>query len=130
NQNYGMATYFREELRNDMKQWCSEHRKSDGSPYNLYRDGLKIYTTIDSRMQRYAEEAVREHLTEYQKLFNAHWKGRDPWGSITEVLTDGMHRSDRYMQLKADGKTPKEIQKIFNTRVHMTLFSCKVYIDT
>src|ERR1041385_4391063 len=62
--NYGMATHFREVLRGELLKWCKEHMKADGTPYNLYSDGLRIYTTIDSRMQRYAEEAVREHLTE------------------------------------------------------------------
>ncbi len=130
NQNYGLATYFREELRNDMKAWCQDHKKADGSSYNLYCDGLRIYTTIDSRMQRYAEEAVREHLTEYQKLFYAHWKGREPWGKITDILRQGMVRSDRYIMMKADGKTKKEIEKSFNTKVHMTVFSWRGDIDT
>jgi penicillin-binding protein 1A len=88
--NYGMATHFREVLRGELLKWCKEHIKADGTPYNLYSDGLKIYTTIDSRMQKYAEEAVRTHLTELQKLFNAHWKGKDPWGPHKEVLTEAI----------------------------------------
>ena len=58
----GRATYFREYLRGELNNWCQNHNKPDGTPYNLYKDGLKIYTTINSKMQRYAEEAVAEHL--------------------------------------------------------------------
>ena len=99
-----------------MKAWCEEHRKADGSAYNIYRDGLKIYTTIDSRMQRYAEEAIREHLTELQKLFYAHWKGREPWGSLPKSWSRH-DRSDRYMRFKADGKSKRRLKRIFNTKV-------------
>jgi penicillin-binding protein 1A len=74
--NTGEARYFREYLRGEMKKWCKTHFKPDGKPYNLYKDGLKIYTTIDSRMQRYAEEAVREHLSQdLQPAFYKHWEG-------------------------------------------------------
>jgi penicillin-binding protein 1A len=128
--NYGMATHFREVLRGELLKWCKEHIKADGTPYNLYSDGLKIYTTIDSRMQKYAEEAVRTHLTELQKLFNAHWKGKDPWGPHKEVLTEAMKRSDRYIALKVAKASEKEIKKQFNTKVRMKLFSWKGDIDT
>ncbi|MBK5285765.1 MAG: transglycosylase domain-containing protein [Bacteroidia bacterium] len=128
--NYGIATHFREVLRGELTQWCKTHTKSDGTPYNLYRDGLKIYTTINSRMQRYAEEAMSEHLSELQKSFYAHWKGREPWKDFPEVLTEGMKRSDRYITLKRAGVSEKEIKKEFNTPVKMTLFSWKGDIDT
>ena len=73
--NQGLATYLREYLRGELKEWCKNHYKPDGTPYNLYKDGLKIYTTIDSRMQRYAEEAVREHLQlDLQPAFYKHWE--------------------------------------------------------
>ena len=72
----GPATYFREILRMQLREWCSNHYKSDGSNYDIYKDGLKIYTTIDSRIQKYAEEAVIEHLTDdLQPSFYRHWKG-------------------------------------------------------
>jgi len=73
NQNKGLATYFRTVIKRDLLQWCSENG------YDLYEDGLKIYTTIDSRMQQYAEEAVREHMAELQDKFFEHWEDRDPW---------------------------------------------------
>ena len=129
--NLGLATYFREVLRGEMLQWCKQHiNNSTGRPYNLYTDGLKIYSTIDSRMQRYAEEAMREHLTELQKTFYAHWKGREPWEKHVEILTEGMKRSDRYYAMKQAGASEKEITKAFNTKVKMTLFSWKGDIDT
>ena len=129
--NFGMATHFREVLRGELLKWCKENiNTTTGKPYNLYSDGLRIYTTIDSRMQRYAEEAVRQHLTELQKLFDSHWKGRDPWGPHKEVLTDAMKRSDRYKALKDEKASEKEINKEFNKKVRMTLFSWKGDIDT
>ncbi|MCC7231514.1 MAG: transglycosylase domain-containing protein [Bacteroidia bacterium] len=129
--NYGPATYFREELRGDMIRWCREHiNNSTGRPYNLYTDGLKIYTTIDSRMQKYAEEAVREHLSQLQKKFNEHWKGKVPWLGFEDLLTDAMHRSDRYIMLKKAGASKGEIEKSFNKKVKMKLFSWKGDIDT
>jgi penicillin-binding protein 1A len=73
--NSGLAPYFREYLRGEMKKWCSTKMKSDGSSYNLYTDGLKIYTTIDSRLQKFAEEAVETHISDLQKVFYNHWEG-------------------------------------------------------
>ena len=129
--NFGLATYFREVMREELLKWCKEHiNNSTGKPYSLYTDGLRIYTTIDSRMQRYAEEALREHLTEKQKQFFEHWKGKEPWKEHPEVVTEGMKRSDRYITMKAAGASDKEIQKAFNKKTEMTIFSWKGPIDT
>ncbi len=129
--NEGIATYFRESLRLELLNWCKEHTKADGSQYNLYCDGIKIYTTINSRMQRYAEEAVAEHLKQFQDKFTQHWKGKgDPWGTHKEVLIEGMKRSDRYIALKKEDASDEEIKKIFNTKVPMTVFSWRGEIDT
>ena len=128
--NYGLATHFRETLRGEMIQWCKDHKKADGKSYNLYTDGLKIHTTIDSRMQRYAEDAVREHLSELQKAFNNHWKGREPWAEHKEIITDAMKRTERYIAMKDSGMSQKEIEKIFNTKTKMTVFSWRGDIDT
>ncbi len=129
--NYGLATYFREVLRKEMLAWCKEHtNNATGKPYNLYTDGLKIYTTIDSRMQRYAEEAMKEHLTELQRKFNEHWKGKVPWEDHPEVITEGLKRSDRYISMKASGATQKEIDKAFATKVDMKIFTWKGERDT
>ncbi len=136
----GLATYFREYLRGVLSDWCANHQKEDGNPYNLYRDGLKIYTTIDSRMQQYAEEAVREYLgKELQPLFFRHWKGikdapfvfdKDKSKEIRNLMVQAMRRSDRYFHLKAKNASDAEILRDFNTRVKMTVFSWKGDIDT
>ncbi len=101
--NQGLATYFREHLRNELTQWCATHKKPDGSNYDLYRDGLRVYTTIDSRLQIHAEEAVSEHIKEHQAKF---WKDQDrnsdaPFRGVTDAEIEGimlqsMRRSTRY----------------------------------
>ena len=128
--NQGSATYFREYVRQEVTAWCKENKKADGETYDIYRDGLKIYTTIDSRMQAYAEAAVKEHLTYLQAEFYKHWKGKTPWGENTDIISTSMRRSDRYQQLKEDGIAESEIKKIFETPIKMTLFSWAGDIDT
>ncbi len=136
--NQGLAPYFREHLRGQMKEWCSTKIKSDGSRYNLYTDGLKIYTTIDSRLQKFAEEAVSTHLSELQKDFYRHWEGytNAPFPEdfepeqIEEIIGQAMRRSVRYKRLKGQGKTKEEIQNVFNTKTEMSLFSWDGRIDT
>ena len=128
--NQGSATYFREYVRQEVTAWCKENKKADGETYDIYRDGLKIYTTIDSRMQAYAEAAVKEHLTYLQAEFYKHWKGKTPWGENTDIISTSMRRSDRYQQLKDDGIAESEIKKIFDTPIKMTLFSWAGDIDT
>ena len=129
--NYGLATYFREELKGEMLQWCKEHiNNSTGLPYNLYTDGLRIFTSINSKMQRYAEEAMGEHLKVLQKKFNDHWKGQDPWEGHKEILTDAMKHTERYIAMKTNKATDKEIEKAFNKKEKMTIFSWRGDIDT
>jgi penicillin-binding protein 1A len=128
--NQGSATYFREYVRQEVTAWCKENKKADGETYDIYRDGLKIYTTIDSRMQAYAEAAVKEHLTYLQAEFYKHWKGKTPWGENTDIISTSMRRSDRYQQLKEEGIAESEIKKIFETPIKMTLFSWAGDIDT
>lgn len=115
--NEGLAPYFREVLRLELLEWC----KDNG--YNLYKDGLKIYTTINSKMQQYAEAAVEKHIKEMQGKFFEHWKGKNPWGSFNELIISAMKRSDRYRLLKKEGMTESEITAIFNKPVKMKLFS-------
>jgi penicillin-binding protein 1A len=111
--NQGLAPYFREYLRGKMKEWCSTKIKSDGSKYNLYTDGLKIYTTIDSRLQKFAEESVSTHLSKLQKDFYNHWEGyiNAPFPKdfepeqIEEIIDQAMRRSVRHKRLMAQGKT-------------------------
>jgi len=115
--NEGPAPYFREVLRLELMEWADENG------YNLYKDGLKIYTTINSKLQQYAEQAVSRHIKEMQGKFYSHWKGRTPWGELKELITAGMKRSDRYRALKREGRSEKEIEKAFNTPVKMKIFS-------
>jgi penicillin-binding protein 1A len=115
--NDGLAPYFREYLRQEILDWCAENG------FNLYKDGLKIYTTINSKMQAMAEESVNTHVKLMQGKFFEHWKGREPWGQYNELITAGMKRSDRYLIMKAAGATEAQIEKAFNTPVKMKVFS-------
>jgi len=131
--NVGPAPYFRAMLKKEIQQILDEQSitKADGTPYDLDRDGLKIYTTINSNMQRYAEEAQKEYMQDLQKQFNAQWKGRkDPFKDYQQLIDQGMKRSDRYRMLQEIGKTEEEILKDFNTPARMTIFSWKGNIDT
>lgn len=136
--NSGQATYFREQLRKELTEWSKTHFRPDGRPYNIYRDGLKIYTTIDSRMQRYAEEAVKEFMGgSLQPSFYKHWNGRKnaPFSlndkdQIDAIMETSMKRSDRYRSLKNQGMDPDSIRKVFDTPVEMTVFSWDGPIDT
>ncbi|MFC2176614.1 transglycosylase domain-containing protein, partial [Bacteroidota bacterium] len=101
--NEGLATYFREHLRNTLRGWCDTHTKPNGENYNLYRDGLKIYTTIDSRLQAHAEAAVKDHISEHQAKFFADQKNnkKAPFRDVTDeeieqILLQSMRRSVRY----------------------------------
>ena len=134
----GIATYFREYLRMVLKDWCDKTPKNDGSRYDLYCDGLKVYTTIDSRMQQHAEAAVKEHVCDYlQPLFFNHIKGAKnaPFVNLSEeqthnILWRAVKQSDRYAQMKDAGKSDAEIEKAFNTKVKMTVYSYRGMIDT
>jgi penicillin-binding protein 1A len=137
----GIAQYFRELIRIKLNEWCETHKKTDGTPYNLYKDGLKIYTTINSLYQQYAEEAVREHLSQtIQPDFYKHWKNvpnapfifpdSDPATEIKKLMTQAMKRSDRYRSLKEAGVPDDSVQLVFNTRIPMTIFSWDGPMDT
>lgn len=164
----GLATYFREYLRgvltakkpekadyrgwqmqkfyedsldwetNPLFGWCEKNAKKDGTKYNLYTDGLKIYTTIDSRMQKYAEEAVTEHLKELQGYFFKEKKGakKAPYTfrltqeQVDEILGRAMRLSDRYRIMKKNGASEAEIKKAFDTPEEMSVFSWEGEKDT
>ena len=134
----GQATYFREFLRGMMHEWAKTHYKPDGTPYNIYKDGLRIYTTIDSRMQQYAEDAVREHLAlDLQPSFYAHWED-DPKApfvlsneeDVEKIMTLSMKRSERYRVLRKAGWPMDSIVANFNTPIPMTVFSWDGPFDT
>ena len=118
--------------------WCHKNKKRDGSSYNLYTDGLKVYTTIDSRMQRYAEQACYDHVVKFlQPAFN---KGKTskvnfPYSDLSreqvkQLLQRSMRQSDRYRAMKAAGKSEAEIEKAFNTKTEMQVFTYHGEIDT
>jgi penicillin-binding protein 1A len=126
----GMAPYFREYMRTYLVNWCKENKKPDGTNYNIYKDGLKIYTTIDSRMQRYAEEAMVEHMSELQNTFFSHWKNSSPYTKYPDVITRGIKRSERYASLKEKGLSEEAIMEDFNKKIPMTIFSWSGDKDT
>ena len=136
--NEGLAPYLREVLRGYLKKWSSENFKPNGKAYNIYTDGLKIHTTINSKMQLYAENAVKKHISQLQDDFYNHWKGytKAPypddfeWEQINDIIDQGMRRSERYKKLKKQGKSEGEIRKVFNTKTKMTIFSWSGDIDT
>ena len=111
-QNEGVAAYFREYLRLWMKDWSETHRKPDGSKYSIYKDGLRIYTTIDSRLQKYSEEAQREHLKDVQQKFFAYWKDKDPWKDFPTEWRAIYTHCPEYIDLKKQGKTEEQIDAI------------------
>ena len=130
----------------DKRQWeenplygfCNKNSKPDGTPYDLYHDGLRIYTTIDSRMQRYAEEAVNEHMQALQKSFfrEKRKKSYAPFSKdltteeIDGIMNRSMRQTDRYREMKKKGMSESEIRTVFNTPVGMRIFSYDGLIDT
>jgi penicillin-binding protein 1A len=165
--NVGLATYFREYLRlklnkskpnrrsyysardfridsvewltNPVYGWCKKNKKPDGSNYDLYRDGLKIYTTLDSRMQKYAEEALVEHMKyELQDNFNEEQKNNPnaPYyeelsgEELKDIIDLALRRTERYRRLRRSDVKKDSIMRIFNTPVNMTVFSWEGEIDT
>jgi penicillin-binding protein 1A len=118
----GIAPYFREFLRGELDQWCRTNLKNDSEHYDLYTDGLKVYTTIDSRLQKYAEEAVQEHMARLQELFDEHWRNWDLWKGIREDMLlinyDGIYSKEMATEetRKMDVFTWKGLQeREFNT---------------
>ena len=129
--NAGIAPYFREFLRAELDAWCLEHQKNEEESYNLYTDGLKVFTTIDSRLQRYAEESMQDHMSKLQKIFEGQWEGDNLWEGLTEeqllINYDGVHRDGmaaepaRNMEVFTwEGKQEKE---------YNTLDSIKHYLE-
>ena len=133
----GLATYFRSYLRGFMKDWTSKNFKNDSTKYNLYVDGLKIYTTINSKMQKYAEESVEEHMINLQKEFfiQNDTLSTAPFLDLEEeeeetIMKRAMRRSERWRKSKLSGLTNEEIEESFNKAVDMTVFSWNGDIDT
>ena len=135
----GLATYFRAYLKEFMDGWINENLKSDGTKHNLYRDGLRIFTTIDSRMQLFAEDAVSDHIENLQKeFFSQNTKELNPTapfldlreGEIDTLLERAAYRSERWRKMKLSGLEKEEILASFKKKVPMRVFSWKGEIDT
>jgi penicillin-binding protein 1A len=122
-ENLGIAPYFRSVLVKKLLDWCSNHTNpTTGKNYDLYRDGLKIYTTIDPKMQLYAEEAVIRHMANMQIKFNKQLP-KDIWKGHEDILDRAMRESDRWKAMKEDGASDAAIIKSFKTPVHMKIFA-------
>jgi penicillin-binding protein 1A len=135
----GLATYFRAYLRQFMLNWIQDNPKPDGEKYNLYLDGLTIYTTLDSKMQTYAENAVKEHMSNLQSAFfeqnTPKWNPTAPFLDLTEkeverLMNQAMRRSERWRKMKLAGKTEDDIKASFEQETAMKIFSWKGEIDT
>ena len=135
----GLATYFRAYLRQFMLNWIQDNPKPDGEKYNLYLDGLTIYTTLDSKMQTYAENAVKEHMSNLQDAFfeqnTPKWNPTAPFLDLTEkeverLMGQAMMRSERWRKMKLAGKTEDEIKASFEQKTAMRIFSWKGEVDT
>jgi penicillin-binding protein 1A len=124
----GVAPYFRQVVEQYVKQACALLKKPDGTPYDIYKDGLKIYTTLDMRMQRYGEEAVQEHLTNLQRQFVAQqgyvdgaiWKRK---GNVQNILMNGIKSSDRYQMLRNQDKTEEQALEEMKKPIKMKVFA-------
>jgi penicillin-binding protein 1A len=126
----GLAPYFREQLRLELARLLRDTERSNGNGnYNLYTDGLKIYTTIDSRLQKYAEEAVAEHMTRLQKTFNSHWGNTPPWHRDNSIVMAAVYRTEKYRELKANGLSEEEIMKEFEEVRPMKVFTWEGEIE-
>ena len=118
--------------------WCNKNRKRDGEPYNLYADGLKVYTTIDSRMQQFAEQAMYDHVAHYlQPQFERENRGKPnaPYSNLSakqvaSILNRSKTQSERYRVMRQAGCSDEEIDEAFNTKVHMTVFTYHGDVDT
>ncbi|WP_266367544.1 penicillin-binding protein 1A [Tellurirhabdus rosea] len=134
NQNTGPAAYFRSVIRDDIQRWIEEY--NDDHPdaeLNLYTSGLKIYTTLDSRMQKYAEESIYEHMREQQRKFYEHWRGRNPWvfkekngqwKELPNYVSDVIKRTPRYQLLKQEyGDDEAAIWRELRKPVKMKVFT-------
>ena len=135
----GLAPYFREYLRGYMKDWIKNYEKRTGNEIDLYTGGLKIYTTINAEMQTNAEEAVREHMSNLQRIFDIikedrkygpYYFDHDPAGEVRKILNSAMRRTQRYRGLKKRGVSKDSINEVFNTPIPMTVFSWQGDKDT
>ncbi len=120
----GIAQYFREHLKTEIDEVLKNVKKSDGSSYNIFTDGLKIYTSIDQKMQLDAEKTVKEHLSYLQTEFDRVWAGKDPWPD-ENYLMEQMLKTERYQKMKSAGASDETILQSFNTKSNIKLYDVK-----
>lgn len=121
--NKGLAPYFREHLRMTMLEWTENNPKPDGSQYNIYTDGLKIYTTINADLQKYAEEAMRTHMTYLQTIFDKQWQNKTPFGNNSPFIIQTLEKTQQYKSLKKKGHSRDEIIQALNVPKKMEIFT-------
>lgn len=126
----GLAPYFREYLRLWLKDWCKTVKKANGEHYDIYKDGLRVYTTINAKMQEMAEQAQKEHLTEWQKVFNSTWKNGNPWKDFSKEWNAIYTHSQRYLEYKKQGLTKDQIDAEMHKPIQMKIFTWKGEKDT
>ena len=139
---WNMVKYYNDSINwesDPLYGWCNKNKKRNGDPYNIYTDGLKVYTTIDSRMQAYAEDAVYQHVAKYlqpaftaenKKKPNAPFTSRLSQEQVRNILNRNMRQSDRYRALHESGASEEEIQRSFRTPVRMSVFTYHGSVDT
>lgn len=117
------AHYFTEFVRLQLQDWLANNKKPSGKPYDLYKDGLKIYTTLNYQMQQYAEQAVTKRMKNLQREFDYEWRNEDPWNTLPVVLDNAIKSTQRYKQLKASGLSETAIMEKFNTPIQTKIFT-------
>jgi penicillin-binding protein 1A len=120
----GLAGYFREYLKQELPEILKNYPKNKNVQFDIFNDGLKIYTTIDSKLQKYAEEAMEEHMSKIQAVFDNSWRGQKPWVD-DKFITEAMMASPRYKLMQDEGISATQILKVFNTPTECTIFSWK-----
>ena len=123
------AKYFKQFVRKEFNNWSATVSKQDGSKYNLYHDGLKIYTTLDYEMQIAAEQSMQSHMNKLQKIFNNSWKGGRKFGKGTRIIDDKIISDPYYKQLKKEGKNNKEALSAFTTHAKRKLWTWDGYAE-
>ena len=131
-ENAGLGPYFRMILGEELKKWCKEHTRPDGKNYDLYKDGLRIYTTINPRMQLYAEDAVSKHMSYIQKILNQqdNIKSGKVWKGNESILENAIKQSERWKNMKKDGEKDEVIRKSFNVKTNMKVFAWNTKRET
>jgi penicillin-binding protein 1A len=132
--NTGLAPHFREQLRMEVTEILKKYSKKDGTPYNIYSDGLRIFTTIDSRMQTYAEQSMSEHMAYMQSVFEKEWGKREPWKygdkANPELINHAIKTLPQYQSMKENGIDHEEIIAELSKKQKMTIYHWNGNIDT